>query len=76
LLDGEPAGRLLDGALLRRLAASLALAAALWTASVASQAQAASPLTGGECGYTTAPAVHERAITPANFTPMDVTTGR
>jgi Zn-dependent protease with chaperone function len=76
LLDGEPAGRLLDGALLRRLAASLALAAALWTASVASQSQAASPLAGGECGYTTAPVVQERAITPANFTPMDVTTGR
>ncbi len=76
LLDGEPAAQPLDWALLRRLAVSLALAVALWSASVASQSQAASPLTGGECGYTTAPAAQERAITPANFTPMDLTTGR
>ena len=76
LLDGEPAGRLPDWALLRRLAISLALVAALWTASAASQSQAASPLTGGECGYTTAPVAQERAVTPANFTPMDLTTDR
>jgi hypothetical protein len=76
LLDDEPAAQPLDWALLRRLAVSLALAVALWSASVASQSHAASPLTGGECGYTTAPAAQERAITPANFTPMDLTTGR
>lgn len=76
LLDGEPDRAAPDWALLRRLAVSLALAAALWAASAASQSQAASPLSGGECGYTTAPVVQERVVTPANFTPMDLTTGR
>ncbi len=71
LLEIEPADGALDWALLRRLAISLALAAALWIASVASQSQAASLPVGGECGYTTAPAVQERIVTPANFIPMD-----
>lgn len=65
LLGGEPETRAVDRALLQRLIVSLALAVALWTASTASLSQAASPLTGGECGYTTA----EIYSTPANFTP-------
>jgi Zn-dependent protease with chaperone function len=69
LLGGEPDARMADRALLQRLAVSLALAAALWTASTASLSQAASPLTGGECGYTTA----ELYSTPANFTPHSAT---
>jgi hypothetical protein len=60
---------MVDRALLQRLAVSLALAAALWTASTVSLSQAASPLTGGECGYTTA----ELYSTPANFTPHNAT---
>ncbi|HNS04005.1 MAG TPA: M48 family metalloprotease [Anaerolineae bacterium] len=75
LLEGEPSGRRsLDPRLLRRLAISLALAVALWSASAVSQSQAASPLVGGECGYIAAPSVQENAETPANFTPMDVNT--
>ncbi|MEI2690418.1 MAG: M48 family metalloprotease [Anaerolineae bacterium] len=71
LLEAEPSDAALDWALLRRLAISVALAAALWIASVASQSQAASLPVGGECGYTTAPALQERMVTPANFIPMD-----
>jgi hypothetical protein len=69
LLGGETDARMVDRALLQRLAVSLALAAALWTASTVSLSQAASPLTGGECGYTTA----ELYSTPANFTPHSAT---
>lgn len=70
LLDGEPAGRAVDLALVRRLAASLALAIVLWTASTAAFSLAASPLTGGECGLTIMPAVQEPNATPATFTPL------
>lgn len=66
LLEGEPSGRTLDPLLVRRLLVSLALAVALWSASAASQSQAASPLVGGECGYTT--------VAPLNFTPMNLDT--
>lgn len=76
LLGSEPTGQMLDVALVQRLALSLALAAALWLASAASMSQAASPLAGGECGYTTWPAAAELISTPANFTPHDVAPAR
>lgn len=76
LLGGEPAARTLDVALVQRLVVSLALVAALWLASAASMSQAASPLAGGECGYTTWPAAAELTSTPANFTPHDLTPAR
>jgi Zn-dependent protease with chaperone function len=73
LLGGEPAALTLDVALAHRLVVSLALVAALWLASAASMSQAASPLAGGECGYTTWPAAFELTSTPSNFTPHDLT---
>ena len=76
LLGAEPAGRAFDQVMVRRLAASLALAAALWITSTVSLSQAASPMDGGECGYTTWPAAVERNVTPATFTPHDTTPGR
>ena len=76
LLGAEPAGRVCDRSMIQRLAASLALAAALWIAGSVSVLHAASPLEGGECGYTTWPAVQERNITPATFTPHDLVPGR
>jgi Zn-dependent protease with chaperone function len=69
LLGREPETRTVDRALLQRLIVSLALAAALWTVSTVSLSQAASPLTGGECGYTTT----DLYSTPANFTPHSAT---
>jgi len=76
LLGREPAGRLVDAALVQRLLISLALTAALWVACTASRSQAASPLAGGECGYTTWPAAAELTSTPANFTPHDLAPSR
>jgi Zn-dependent protease with chaperone function len=75
LLGSEPAGQAFDQAMIRRLAASLALALALLTTNIASMSQAASPLVGGECGYTTWPAVEQRYTTPATFTPHSLTPG-
>lgn len=69
LLGSEPAERALDRALLERVLVSLALAATLLLANRVAMAQAASPLTGDRCGYTTWPAAVEMTSTPANFTP-------
>lgn len=72
LLGREPAGPAFERGLVRRLAVSLALAGALLLANRFAMSQAASPLTGGECGYTTWPAAIELNSTPANFTPHDL----
>lgn len=76
LLEGDAAGRGLDRAVAKRFVASLALALALLAATALSQTQAASPLTGDECGYTTWPAAAESTSTPANFTPRNAAPGR
>lgn len=69
LLGSEPAERGLDRALLQRVLLSLALAATLLLANRVAMAQAASPLTGDRCGYSTWPAAAEMTSAPANFTP-------
>lgn len=69
LLGSEPAERGLDRVLLQRVLLSLALAATLLLANRVAMAQAASPLTGDRCGYTTWPAAAEMTSAPANFTP-------
>lgn len=75
LLGKEATSLVADVALVQRLLISLALAAAVWLACTTSISHAASPLAGGECGYTTWPAA-ELTSTPANFTPHDLTTVR
>jgi beta-lactamase regulating signal transducer with metallopeptidase domain len=72
LLGVETPSGVLDRAMIQRLAASLALVAALWITSTVSLSRAASPPAGGECGYTTGPAAAESFSTPANFTSLDV----
>lgn len=76
LLTDDTTQRGLDRAALTRLGASLLLALALLAASSLSRTHAASPLTGGECGYTTWPAAAELTSTPANFTPHGLAPAR
>ncbi len=72
LLGSEPPKPKLDRALLQRTVLSLALAAALLLANRVAMSQAASPLAGDGCGYTTWPAAAEATSTPANFTPHNL----
>lgn len=55
----------------RHILASLLLALALLSVSTWSIARAATPFTGGECGYTTQPYPADFPVTPADYTPAN-----
>lgn len=61
----------------RRFFVSLALVAAIFATSTVSLSHTAHPITGGECGYTTAPVSTQINASPAIYTPvMGVPQGR
>jgi Zn-dependent protease with chaperone function len=53
----------------RHAIATLLVAAALFSVSSVATARAATPLTGGECGYTIQPQPAAAPVTPADYTP-------
>ncbi len=55
----------------RHIVMSLLLALALFSVSTWSIARAATPLVGGECGYTIQPQSFDISITPADYTPAN-----
>ncbi|MEZ4766924.1 MAG: M56 family metallopeptidase [Caldilineales bacterium] len=72
LVHQTPAFSLSDVVRLRHIVASVLLAAALMATSYVSTTRAATPLDGGECGYTTAPSSLQTPASPADFTPANL----
>ena len=70
LVHQTPAFSLSDVVRLRHVVASVLLAVALMATSYISTTRAATPLDGGECGYTTAPSNLQTPASPADFTPV------